>query len=361
MPDKQESKPQNGWLKWGAAAAFLLAKGKSLISVLKLGKIFGPVLSMAVSIWAYALIYPWAFSVGFVALLLVHEMGHVLAARRKGLPVSAPLFLPFVGALITLKRHPQDARTEAYLAFGGPLLGTIGATAVFAAAYLTDSPLLYSLAYVGFFLNLINLLPIHPLDGGRIATAVTRWLWLAGLVGGLYLIVFHLRSVLFFIIWAMFAYDLYQKFVKRKKNMRDNDLVEETAHLLPLQPLIDAGQPVPGPEHTRELSFTTYSTVEERQQIVVMRWESIGFETKVALPVQGMVHHARLVRAERLELDSGPHLRLYCQVQYSEFENAHYYEVPRASRWRFGLGYAGLASYLAGMMYLVHVIGNIGV
>lgn len=76
-----------------------------------------------------------------------------------------------------------------------------------------DSPLLYSLAYIGLLLNLINLLPIHPLDGGRIATAVTRWLWLVGLVGGLAIIV-YLRSILFFIIWAMFAYDLYNKYVK---------------------------------------------------------------------------------------------------------------------------------------------------
>lgn len=123
---------------------------------------------MMVSIWAYALISPWQFAVGFVALMFVHEIGHVIAAKRIGLPVSAPLFIPFMGALITMKRQPLDARQEAYVAFGGPILGSIGAVVVFGAAYYYHSPLLYSLAYVGFLLNLINLLPIHPLDGGEL-------------------------------------------------------------------------------------------------------------------------------------------------------------------------------------------------
>lgn len=146
----------------------LLLKGKAIISLLKLGKIAGPLISMMVSIWAYALISPWQFAVGFVALLFVHEIGHVIAAKRIGLPVSAPLFIPFMGALITMKKQPLDAREEAYVAFGGPILGSIGALIVFGAAYYYHSPLLYSLAYIGFFLNLINLLPIHPLDGGEL-------------------------------------------------------------------------------------------------------------------------------------------------------------------------------------------------
>lgn len=149
-----------------------------------------------------------------------------------------------------MKKHPLDAKTEAYVAFGGPILGTIGSTAVFGAAYYMDSPLLYSLAYIGFLLNLINLLPIHPLDGGRIATAVTRWLWLVGLVGGLAIIV-YLRSILFFIIWAMFAYDLYNKFVKRRNNNRPQSVTK--GFLIPVEPLREAGYMIPGAEHRRDL------------------------------------------------------------------------------------------------------------
>lgn len=177
---------------------------------------------MAITIGTYAIIYPWGFAVGFVLLLFVHELGHVLAAKRKGLPVSAPLFIPFLGALITMKRQPLDAQTEAYVAMGGPLLGTVGAMAVYAGAYATDSPLLYALSYVGFFLNLINLLPIHPLDGGRISTAVTRWLWLVGLLGGIVVVV-YLKSFLFFLIWAFFAYDLYKNMLNAiKRRLRSN-------------------------------------------------------------------------------------------------------------------------------------------
>lgn len=253
MPQMQNEQKKNTStpLKWlGGGAAMLLLKGKAILSLLKIGKIAGPLISMMVSIGAYALIYPWGFAIGIVLLLLVHELGHVIAAKRIGLPVSAPLFIPFLGALITMKKHPLDAKTEAYVAFGGPILGTIGSTAVFGAAYYMDSPLLYSLAYIGFLLNLINLLPIHPLDGGRIATAVTRWLWLVGLVGGLAIIV-YLRSILFFIIWAMFAYDLYNKFVKRRNNNRPQSVTK--GFLIPVEPLREAGYMIPGAEHRRDL------------------------------------------------------------------------------------------------------------
>lgn len=84
-------------------------------------------------------------------MIFIHEIGHVLAAKQKGLPVTAPLFIPFLGALITMKRNPRDAVTEAYIAYGGPLLGTIGATAAFALGVYTDSNLLISIAYTGFF------------------------------------------------------------------------------------------------------------------------------------------------------------------------------------------------------------------
>ncbi|MFD1907354.1 site-2 protease family protein [Paenibacillus rhizoplanae] len=153
----------------GQRGGIASAQGKKPLSLcLSWVKIAGPLISMMVSIWAYALISPWQFAVGFVALMFVHEIGHVIAAKRIGLPVSAPLFIPFMGALITMKRQPLDARQEAYVAFGGPILGSVGALIVFGAAYYYHSPLLYSLAYIGFFLNLINLLPIHPLDGGEL-------------------------------------------------------------------------------------------------------------------------------------------------------------------------------------------------
>lgn len=358
MPQMQNEQKKNTStpLKWlGGGAAMLLLKGKAILSLLKIGKIAGPLISMMVSIGAYALIYPWGFAIGIVLLLLVHELGHVIAAKRIGLPVSAPLFIPFLGALITMKKHPLDAKTEAYVAFGGPILGTIGSTAVFGAAYYMDSPLLYSLAYIGFLLNLINLLPIHPLDGGRIATAVTRWLWLVGLVGGLAIIV-YLRSILFFIIWAMFAYDLYNKFVKKRNNNRPQSVTK--GFLIPVEPLREAGYMIPGAEHRRDLPFTTYSDL-ERQQYVVVRWDQLNYYGKATLPQQCIIEKVRISQLEQVTLENGLHLKMHCDISYTVHDNDKYYDVPASTRWKYGTAYFVLAGFLVGMMYLVHLVGNV--
>jgi len=151
-----------------------LAKLKFLLPVLKTGG------TMILSIGAYAFVWGWRFAVGFVLLIFVHECGHLIAARRLGLKVSAPAFIPFMGALITLKEAPRNAWVEAEVGIGGPLLGTVGA-AVCELIYLaTGNSLFRALAYTGFFLNLFNLAPVGFLDGGRIVTALSPWLWLLG-------------------------------------------------------------------------------------------------------------------------------------------------------------------------------------
>ncbi|MDQ0193101.1 site-2 protease family protein [Paenibacillus wynnii] len=356
MSQNEPKKNNLNPLKWlGGGAAFLLVKGKALLSILKFSKIVGPLLSMMVSIWAYALIYPWGFATGFVLLLLVHELGHVIAAKQKGLPVSAPLFIPFVGALIAMKRRPLDAKTEAYIAFGGPVLGTLGAVAVFGAAYYMDSPLLFSLAYIGFFLNLINLLPIHPLDGGRIAIAVTRWLWLVGLVGGL-VVILYLKSILFFIIWALFAYDLFNKYIRRRKKSGLQSITR--GFLIPVEPLLAEGYLIPGPEHRRDLPFSTYSDMNQ-QQYVTTQWEGLKFEGTMPLPLQGLIHKVKVIGLERVLLENGLHLKMHLEVQLTVFDNDKYYDVPVSARWKYGTAYFLLAGFLAGMMYLVHAVGNV--
>ena len=112
-----------------------------LFAALKLGKLAPAVLSMLLSIGVYALMFGWQYAVGFVALILVHEMGHYLAARRRGLDVGLPTFIPFVGAWIQLKDLPHDAETEAYVGVAGPLVGTVGALACFYLARSNHSPL----------------------------------------------------------------------------------------------------------------------------------------------------------------------------------------------------------------------------
>ncbi len=155
----------------------------------KLGKVATTGLTMIISVFAYALVFgPW-YAVGFVLLIFAHEMGHFAAARQRGLAVGAPTFIPFVGAWIQLKDLPHDVETEAYVGLAGPLAGTVAALACYILARSHHSDLLLALAYAGFFLNLFNLIPLSPFDGGRITAIVSPRVWLLGvpILGALFL------------------------------------------------------------------------------------------------------------------------------------------------------------------------------
>ncbi|HKS37151.1 MAG TPA: site-2 protease family protein [Verrucomicrobiae bacterium] len=182
-------------LKFGAKLKFLI------LPVLK----FFPVIlktggTMVASIWLYALAWGWWFALGFVLLIFVHECGHLLAAKRVGLKVGAPVFIPFMGAFIALKEAPRNAWIEAQVGIGGPLLGAAGA-AVCDGIYLgTGNPLFRALAYTGFFLNLFNLAPVGFLDGGRIVTALSPWLWIVGIIVVAAMLVAHPNFILLLIV-----------------------------------------------------------------------------------------------------------------------------------------------------------------
>ena len=152
-----------------------------LLSVGKLGKFLTTGGTMLLSVFAYAFVYGWWYAVGFVALIFAHEMGHFLAARSRGLQVGAPTFIPFVGAWIELKEQPLDAETEAFVGIAGPMLGSAAAFVCYLVALDSGSGLLLALAYSGFVLNLFNLIPLSPLDGGRIVGVVSPRIWLVGI------------------------------------------------------------------------------------------------------------------------------------------------------------------------------------
>ena len=174
---------------------------------------------MLLSVLAYSLIYGWRYAVGFVMLLFVHEMGHYIAARQRGLDVGAPTFIPFVGAWIQLKDMPHNAETEAYVGLGGPLLGSIGALVCYFIARQTDSSLLLAISYAGFFLNLFNLIPLSPLDGGRITAVLSPRIWLLGvpvLIG-----VFFWRPSPMLILIAILAYPQVWKAIKYRADSEE--------------------------------------------------------------------------------------------------------------------------------------------
>jgi Zn-dependent protease len=151
-----------------------------LLSGLKFGKILMTSGTMLLSIIVYARFYGWTYAAGFVLLLFIHEAGHYLAARQKGLAVGAPAFIPFVGAWIEMKDLPHDAEREAYIGLAGPFVGTLGALACYFVSRHFDNTLLLALSYSGFFLNLFNMIPLSPLDGGRITAVLSPRIWFAG-------------------------------------------------------------------------------------------------------------------------------------------------------------------------------------
>jgi len=161
----------------------LAAVGKWILPAIKFGiPLLKMVGFMGLALFFYAKAFGWPFAVGFIILIFVHEMGHVIAARMVGLKVSLPYFIPFAGAVIMLKEAPRNAWIESIIGIGGPLLGSVGALVAAACYFGTGNALFLGLGYVGFFLNLFNLVPVVPLDGGRIVAAISPLLWVVGLV-----------------------------------------------------------------------------------------------------------------------------------------------------------------------------------
>ncbi|ATY85540.1 site-2 protease family protein [Kyrpidia spormannii] len=188
----------------GIFAAIALILGKfgaklwALVKLLALAK--GPVLTMLLTIVAYAVFLGWPFAIGFVLLLFVHEMGHVVAIRIKGGEASLPYFIPFLGAFIRLRTQFADPREDAFVGIAGPIAGTVGAAICWLWYGWTGSILMLFLSYVGFFVNLFNLLPVYPLDGGRVVRAVHRKLWGAGLAVAAAIAVTRPNLILFLIL-----------------------------------------------------------------------------------------------------------------------------------------------------------------
>jgi len=168
-----------------AAAAALIAKFfaaiKGFVLLLPKVKLLTTAGTALISVVVYSLFFGWWFAVGFVVLLFVHEMGHVIQLRKEGVKASAPMFIPGFGAVVMMKSLPDDALAEARVGLAGPILGTLGAGVCLAIAEATHSDLLRALAYVGFLLNLINLVPLVPFDGGRAMAAMAPSMWFVGL------------------------------------------------------------------------------------------------------------------------------------------------------------------------------------
>ncbi|MFT8872617.1 MAG: site-2 protease family protein [Sporolactobacillus sp.] len=176
-----KKKTKNGLLGLGAASLLVLGKLKFLVVVLKFVKL-SSLLSLVLSFGLYAALYGWQFAVALMYVLILHEAGHIIVATQRGVPTSPVFFIPFVGATAGIKGGFRHARDETAIAFGGPLLGTL-ATALALLLYdWSINPIWLLAVYFGAMINLLNLIPISPLDGGRIVTAISPKIWFVGLV-----------------------------------------------------------------------------------------------------------------------------------------------------------------------------------
>jgi Zn-dependent protease len=162
-----------------AIGSFLL-KFKSLAFLLKFGVVG---FSALASVFVYSLLFGWQFAIGLVVLLFIHEMGHAVVMRFKGVPMGGMIFIPLLGAAVTMRQMPKNAKDEAEIGIAGPIAGAIAAGVCFYFAQQAPGTLWGPLAYFGFFLNLFNLIPIVPFDGGRVVAAIDRRVWIIGFIG----------------------------------------------------------------------------------------------------------------------------------------------------------------------------------
>lgn len=197
------------------------AKFKALLLVLPKLKLFTTSASMLLSVGAYALIWGLPFAFGFVALLFVHEMGHYIQLRREGVKPSGMLFIPFLGAVIGAKSLGGSAIAEARVGLAGPVIGSLAAASLIPVAAVTGNEMFQALAFTGFFLNLFNLLPVVPLDGGRAMAAMAPWMWFVGialLVG----LAFAFPNPILLLILLFGALETYRRWKSRRAGEEGN-------------------------------------------------------------------------------------------------------------------------------------------
>ena len=162
-----------GLLAWKLKAVLFFALTKAKLLLLGLTKI-GTLSSMLLALGVYWTVFGWKFALGLIGSIYVHEMGHVAALRRFGIPASAPMFIPGIGAFVRLNQRPASPREDARVGLAGPIWGLGAAVAAYGIYRWTGWPIWAAIARVGAWINLFNLLPVWQLDGGRGFHALSR-------------------------------------------------------------------------------------------------------------------------------------------------------------------------------------------
>jgi Zn-dependent protease len=201
--------PKNKWArKLGPLApiAIFLAKAKWLLAIFKLKFLF----SLGAFFALYWAMWGWKFGVGFGVLILIHEMGHYIDIRRRGLPADMPVFLPGFGAYVRWQALGVSLETRAGVSLAGPLAGLLAGLGCLLLWWKTGDPIWAGLTRAGVWLNLMNLIPVWILDGGQATNALDRngrWILLAAAVA--FALVF--QESVFLLVAAGFICRLFTK------------------------------------------------------------------------------------------------------------------------------------------------------
>ena len=172
--------------------------------------------SFAVTVAAYATQAPLALAFGFVVITLIHEIGHAVVIRAKGLRAGFMVFIPFIGGAVSLKDQAHSVYDDAMIGLAGPVAGTAASLICLQIYKWTTDPLWLLIALMGFILNLINLVPIGMLDGGRISAAISKWMWLIGGAAVIYKVIDQ-PNPLIILIAVLAAFQVYAS-LNREKN-----------------------------------------------------------------------------------------------------------------------------------------------
>lgn len=208
-PAPRANRNTAGWLTGLGAAviAFFKYGGLLLLKIPALGTAVSVLISFAAYAWIRG---PW-FAAALIVMIFVHEMGHVIEIRRQGMAATAPIFIPFLGAAIFQREHPTTALKQAQIGIAGPIAGTIGATVAYVFYLVNGWDVLLLAATIGFFLNLLNLIPVWQLDGAWILAPVSKWVYVGGYA--LVVLAFLFTHSVFLLLIALFGISsLVQRF-----------------------------------------------------------------------------------------------------------------------------------------------------
>lgn len=182
-----------------------------IVNIIMAAKLALPFGSMLISFAAYAVFFGWQFGLGITILLFVHEMGHFVVIKAKGLPVSLPIFIPLLGAFVAMRKMPLNVRDEAEIGIAGPIAGTVAGVICLLIYAQFGMAIMLPLAYFSFFLNLLNLIPVSPLDGARVTSAISKWIWPLGLIG-MAVGIWYTWSLLLIVLFVIGLFQLVERF-----------------------------------------------------------------------------------------------------------------------------------------------------